>query len=102
MALAIYLVGHFTRLFKVENFISALLTAVVLALVNSFIRPVIIFLTLPITVITLGLFLFFVNGFSLIIVSKFVRGFKIDGCFTAAIAAILISFVNLILEGLLI
>ena len=102
MALAIYLVGNFTRLFKVESFVSALLAAVVLAIVNSFIRPFIIFLTLPITIITLGLFLLIVNGFSLIIVSKFVKGFKIEGCFTAAIAAILISFVNLILEGLLI
>ena len=102
MALAIYIVGNFTRLFRVEGFVSALLAAVVLAIVNSIIRPFIVFLTLPITIVTLGLFLFIVNGISLIIVSKFVSGFKIEGCLTAAIAAILISFVNLLIEGILI
>lgn len=102
LALAIYFVGKFTRLFRVEGFGSALLAAVVLALVNSFIRPFIVFLTLPITIVTLGLFLFIVNGISLLIVSKFVSGFKIEGCLTAAIASILISFVNLIIESILI
>ncbi len=102
MALAIFFVGKLTRLFSVDNFLSAIIAAIVLALVNTFVHPLLVVLTIPITIITLGIFLFFLNGLSLIIVSSLVPGFKISGCLTAAIALLLISFVNLILQTILI
>ncbi|MBC8415279.1 MAG: phage holin family protein [Candidatus Cloacimonetes bacterium] len=100
MALSIYLVGKITKLFVIEDFITAIITAVVLALVNVIIRPVLVLLTFPLTILTLGIFLLFVNGLCLIIVSALVPRFKIAGCLNSAIAALLISVTNLILEWL--
>jgi putative membrane protein len=100
LAVSIYLVGKLTRLYIVEDFLTAILSALILAVVNAIVRPVVIFLTLPITIVTLGLFLFLINGLSLLIVARFVPKFKINGCGTAAIASIFISLTNLILEWL--
>ncbi|MFC1887247.1 phage holin family protein [Candidatus Cloacimonadota bacterium] len=100
LAVSIYLVGKLTKLFIVEDFQTAIISALLLAVVNALVRPIIIFLTLPITILTLGLFLLFINGLSLLIVSKLVPKFNINGCATAAVAAILISITNMILEWL--
>ena len=102
LAFSIYLVGKATRLFYVEDFFTALFAAVILALVNTIVRPVLIFLTIIPTILTLGLFLFLINGFCLLIVSKLVPKFKVQGCFTAALASILISIVKMLLEVVII
>ncbi|MBN1326341.1 MAG: phage holin family protein [Candidatus Cloacimonetes bacterium] len=94
LAISIFLVGKITRLYRVDDLLTALITALLLALVNTLVKPLIIILTLPLTILTLGLFLFIVNGISLLIVSSLFPRFKIEGCFTAALAAILISIVN--------
>ncbi len=101
LAFSIYLVGKITRLFIVEDFLTAIITAILLAIVNTFVRPVLIILTLPITILTLGLFLLIINGISLLIVSSLVPKFKIKGCLNAAVAALLISIVNIILEWMI-
>lgn len=101
LAVSIYIVGKGTKIFEVDSFFTAIIAAIILALVNAVVRPVIIFLTLPFTIITFGLFLFLVNGFSLLIVSSVVPKFKIHGCFTSALAAILISLSNMLLEWIL-
>ena len=98
LAFSIYLVGKITRLYIVEDFLTAIFTAILLAIVNTFVRPVLIIFTLPITILTLGLFLLIINGISLLIVSSLVPKFKIEGCLNAAVAALLISIVNIILE----
>jgi len=100
LALSIFLVGKITKFFIVEDFLTAIITALVLALVNVIIRPVLVLLTFPLTILTLGIFLLFVNGLCLIIVSALVPRFKIAGCINSAIAALLISVTNLILEWL--
>ena len=100
LALSIYLVGKITKLFIVEGFITAIITAIILALVNVIIRPVLVLITFPLTILTLGIFLLFVNGLCLIIVSALVPRFKIVGCINSAIAALLISVTNLTLEWL--
>ncbi len=101
LSLSIYIVGRGTKIFEVDSFFTAIIAAIVLALVNAIVRPVLVILTLPLSIITLGLFLFLVNGFSLLIVSSIVPKFKVHGCVTSAIAAILISLANMILEALL-
>jgi putative membrane protein len=101
MAVSIYLVGKITKLYRIEGFFTAVITALLLALVNAVIRPILIFLTFPITLLTFGLFLFVVNGISLLIVSKFVSGFKIEGCLNSAVAAVLISVVHFLFDSLL-
>ena len=94
LSVAIFSVGKITRLYRVDDFLTALITALLLALVNTLVRPLIIFLTITPTILTLGLFLFIVNGISLLIVSSIFPRFKIEGCLTAALAAILIAIVN--------
>jgi len=101
LTFSIYAVGRLTGLFEIDNFFAAIIAAFVLALVNVTIKPVLVFISFPITFITFGLFTFFVNGFCLLIVAKLVPKFKLRGCFTAAIAALLISLVNSLLTKLI-
>jgi putative membrane protein len=102
MAFSIYLVGKVTKLYYVGDLFTALIAALILALVNAVLRPILVFFSIIPTILTLGLFLFLVNGLCLIIASKLVPKFKVEGCFTAAIASILISIVNMILEHFLV
>lgn len=97
-AVSIYLVGVITKLFVVKDFSTAFITAFVLAIVNILIRPLLIVLTLPITILTLGIFLFFINGLMLIIVSKIVPTFVVNSWFNAALASLLISICNSCIE----
>lgn len=75
----------------VESLYIALIIAVLLALLNLFVRPIIIILTLPINIITLGLFIFVINGFLFWFVSTFVEGFQVQTFFYGLIGAILVS-----------
>jgi len=84
----------------VSGFLSAFLTAVVLGFVNAFIRPAALFLTLPINVLTLGLFTFVVNAFLVLLVSGVVPGFKVDGFGSALIGSILLSLISTLLHTL--
>jgi putative membrane protein len=98
IALAIYVVGRITKLYKVDDFLSSIVSALLLAIVNAVIRPIFIFLTFPLTLLTLGIFLLFVNGFMLLLVSKLVPKFQIQGCFTAAVASLFISLFTLFFD----
>ena len=100
-AVSIYLVGKITKLYNVQDFPTAIIAAFILALANILIRPLLIILTLPITILTLGIFLFFVNGLVLIIVSRIVPEFEIHSWFNAAIASILISLCSSCIEKLI-
>jgi len=81
----------------VEGYWSAVLAGVVLGLVNFFIKPLITFLTLPLTILTLGLFLIIINGLMILLVDFFVAGFAVQGL----LYAILLSFFLAIVNGLL-
>jgi putative membrane protein len=98
IALAIFVVGRITKLYQVEGFFTSLISALLLAIVNAVIRPIFIFLTFPITILTLGIFLLFINGFMLLLVSSLVPKFQIRGCFTAAVASIFISLFTLFFD----
>ncbi len=102
LSFSIYAVGRLTGLFVIDDFPVAIVTAFVLALLNITIKPILVFISFPITFLTFGLFSFFVNGFCLLIVAKFVPKFKLRGCFTAAITALLITLVNSLLTKLII
>ncbi|MCK5050177.1 MAG: phage holin family protein [Candidatus Cloacimonetes bacterium] len=101
LSFSIYAVGRLTGLFVIDNFFAAIVAALVLALVNMTIKPVLVFISFPITFITFGIFTFFINGFCLLIVAKLVPKFKLKGCFTSAIAALLITLVNSLLTKLI-
>jgi len=79
----------------------AFVAGAVLGLVNSIVRPILVVLTLPVTILTLGLFYFVVSGFCLWLTSYFLAGFEVHGIFTTIVAAILISIVSAVITNAL-
>jgi putative membrane protein len=77
----------------------AVLAACVLALINGFIRPILILLTLPVTVVTLGLFLFVINACMVLLASRWLEGFKVDGFWWALLFSLLMAILNSWLQG---
>ncbi len=75
----------------VSNYISAIIVAVVLALLNTFIKPLLIFFTLPATIVTLGLFLFVINAIIVLMAGSLVSGFYVSGFWAALLFSLLFS-----------
>ncbi len=100
-ALAILFVAYFMKGVTVDNTITALLVAVVLGLLNNFVKPILVLLTIPFTVFTLGLFLIVINVFIIYTVSELVPGFHVSGFFTAFIFGMLVSFFTSIIESII-
>ena len=82
--------------FHVESFYAALIAALVLGLVNALVRPIVLILTLPITIITLGLFTFVINAGMLWFMSTMVKGITIDGFWVAVLVAIFLWAVGVV------
>jgi len=87
------------KVIRVDSLMAALVTAFFLGVVNTFIRPLLVLLTFPLTVVTFGVFLLIINGLLLWLVSAVVRGFYVNGFWGAVIGAILISIVSWILSS---
>jgi putative membrane protein len=98
--LALIITAYIVPGFQVANFQSALLAAIVLGVINTFIKPVLVFLTLPLTIVTLGLFIFVVNAIVLFLTSFFVNGLTINGWLPAILGAVVLSVVSTILSML--
>jgi putative membrane protein len=79
---------------KVDSLSTAIIAAGLLGIINTFIRPILIILTLPLNILTLGLFSFFINAFLLKLVAYFIEGFAVDGFGSAFLGALVISIVN--------
>ena len=75
----------------IPDFIDALILAAVLALLNTFIKPILVILTLPITIITMGLFLFVINALIILLADRLMDGIRIDGFWWAAIFSLILS-----------
>jgi putative membrane protein len=90
-SLAIYAVAYLLGGVDVASLRDAFLAGAVLSIVNAVVKPVIVILTLPLTVLTLGLFYFVVTAFCLWLAATFVPGFILQGFFTTVVAAVLIS-----------
>ena len=88
----------FPGIMRVDGFIGALAVSFILGIVNAVIRPILIILTLPLTVFTFGFFLLIINGLMLGLVSYFVPGFYVSGLGGAIIGSILISIISWILS----
>jgi len=100
-ALALWIASHVFGGIRFANTSSLIVSALLLGFVNAVIRPILIVLTLPLTVITLGLFLLVINALMLLLVAALVRGFQISGFWTAFFASIFISVLSLALGALL-
>ncbi|MUK89097.1 hypothetical protein GMD78_12000 [Ornithinibacillus sp. L9] len=100
-AVALIAVAQLFDSFHLDGFGTALLASFILAIFNVIIKPILVILTLPITVISLGLFLFVINAITLMLTQMFIgSSFVIDGFGTAVLAAIVISILNLLLNRL--
>ncbi len=97
-AIAILLIAYLLpQVMSAEGAMAALGAAFVLGLVNAVIRPIFILLTLPVTVLTLGIFLLVINGMLLLLVAGIVPGFHVNGFFGAVAGSVLISVISGIL-----
>lgn len=100
-AVALLAITQLLADFEVSGFYIALIVALILGLINAVIRPVLILLTLPINILTLGLFTFVINALLLWFVSTFIQGFVITNFWTALAAAILLWSVSIIANWLI-
>jgi putative membrane protein len=83
----------------IDEFTTALILALVLAVFNAILKPLLIILTLPITIVTFGLFLFVINACIILLAAKFVEGFKVDGFWWALLFSLLLSVLTSVLYG---
>ncbi len=100
-SVSLYLLSFLFSGISIDNFTAAMITAVILGLANAIIKPVLILFTLPINIITLGLFSFVINAFMLMLASRFSSGFRIDSFATAFFASIVLSVINYILSSII-
>lgn len=85
---------------KVQSFFSALWVAIILAVLNTFLKPVLEFVSIPVTLLTLGLFLLAINAFILYLAQFLSSGFKVEGFWPAFWGSIIISVVSYILTSI--
>jgi putative membrane protein len=97
----VLLIAHFMPGVHVASFTTALIVAVVLGLLNIFIKPILVILTLPVTIVTLGLFLLVINAVIIILCTNIVGGFSVDSFWTALIFSIILSLLQSIMNGIL-
>jgi putative membrane protein len=100
-AAALLLVAYLYPGVTVEGFGAALIAALVLGLVNAVLRPLLIILTLPVTLLTLGLFIFVINALLFWFVAEIVHGFRVTGFGAALVGSILYSLITLVSSWLL-
>ncbi|MDD2927301.1 MAG: phage holin family protein [Candidatus Omnitrophica bacterium] len=101
-ALAIFIVAHIVKGIEISSTAVVLVIALVLGVINAFLRPLVILVTLPINILTLGLFTLFINGALFFLISKIVKGFVITGFWPAFWGYILFSIISFLLSFLII
>lgn len=99
-ALALLAVAYLMPSIHVTGFGSALIAAAVIGLVNILIRPILVLLTLPVTVLTLGLFIFVINGLLFFLVGHILQGFEVQSLLSGVLGAILYSLISWALTAL--
>lgn len=95
---AVIITGYLLPGVAIESFTTAIIVAFVLSFLNSFLKPIVVFLTIPVTVLTFGLFLIFINAFMILITAHFVNGFTVDGFWWAFLFSIILSVVTSLFE----
>lgn len=99
--IAVFVTAHILPGVRIDDWVTALVVAVVLGIVNAIIRPILLVLTLPINILTLGLFTFVIMGFLVLLVSGIVPGFHVNSFWWAVLFAIVLAIINWFLNSLL-
>ncbi len=97
-ALALLVAAWILKGIVVNSYLSLFVAAFVIGLLNAFLRPVVLLLTLPLNILTLGLFTLVVNGIMILLAGDVVRGFEVHGFFSAVFAALIMGLVSFILN----
>ena len=100
-AVALFALPYVFPWVQVDTFWTALVAALVLGLINALIRPLLLLLTLPVTIVTLGLFIFVINGLLFWWVGSFIDGFHVSGFWSGVFGAIVFSLISWLLSSLL-
>ena len=98
-ALGLLLIAEFMPGIEVDTFSTALIAAVILGLLNAIVRPVLLILTLPVTILTLGLFALVINAGLFLFAASFIEGFTVEGFWYALFGSLLMSVVSTIGNG---
>lgn len=100
-ALAVVILSKVLPGVGVDSYLTAIVVAVVLSLLNFLVKPLLVILTLPITIITLGIFLLFINAIIILLADYFIAGFSVSNIWWAILFSLLLSFLQSILFSLL-
>ena len=98
--LAVFITAYLLPGVKVDGFITAIIVAIVLGIVNFVVKPILHLLTLPITILTLGLFTFVINALMILLVDALVDGFHVDNFWAALLFSLVLSLVSSLLHSL--
>ncbi|HPT14155.1 MAG TPA: phage holin family protein [Bacteroidales bacterium] len=99
-SLAVFFAAYVLDGVHLNGFPSAVILAVVLGLLNAFLRPILIVLTIPFTILTFGLFLLVINALIILIADRLMPGFAVDGFFTALLFSIIVTLATWLLEAI--
>lgn len=99
-AVAFYVTAYLVPGVKIAGWEALAVISIVWGVLTIVLKPILIFLTLPINILSLGLFTFVINALLIMLMSRLVRGFSVDGFGTALLAAVVLALVNLVLSRL--
>ena len=100
-ALAVVLLSKLLSGVSVDGYTTAIIVAIVIAVLNLFVKPLIVLLTLPATILTLGLFLFVINAFIILLADKLIDGFSVSSFWIALLFSILLTILQSFLHSLI-
>ncbi len=100
-SITIFVVAELIGLIEVNSGTTLILAALILGILNAWLKPLLILITLPISFLTLGIFVIVINSFLLKLTDLLIRGFEVGGFFNAVLASICISIVSIILERII-
>jgi putative membrane protein len=100
-ALALLLVSYLIPGIEVASFYAAIIAALILGLLNILVKPILVILTLPITILTLGLFIFVINAGLFLFAASFIDGFAVDGFISALLGSLIVSVISAFANRLL-
>jgi putative membrane protein len=98
-AIVAFALAHFLPGIHIDSLWTALIVALVLAILNAIVKPILILLTLPLTILTLGLFLFVINAVIILLAGSFIDGFVVDGFWWALLFSLLLSIITSLLTS---
>lgn len=97
---AVFIAGYLLAGVHIDSFLTAVIVSIGLGVVNIFIKPIVLIFTLPINIVTLGLFTFIINGLMVLLVSSFIPGFKVENFGWAMVFSVVLWAVNFIFHSL--